>query len=258
MGGAYRLSDPGGARDAINAAYREVATPLPAMVLRGLSLDPARFARRVSVAHKKAQIAGIEADLMEVSVKWPAGSDAERRSFESMFGPRLVMATAYLDEQALFALGADYAERLTTMIKVAQGEGAASLGDEPAFVEALQYREQGRVSLTYLDTARMARFAASLMAQTRDLGPAEQAAVTSLLTEVGRGAIVSTTNASGVRYQLTTHLPSGAVAGAAQLHGALWRIALSPLVNPPMMPPMPVPPPQVSPGSPAPQPGTSL
>jgi hypothetical protein len=104
----------------------------------------------------------------------------------------------------------------------------------------------------------MARFAASLMAQTRDLGPAEQAAVTSLLTEVGRGAIVSTTNTSGARYQLTTHLPPGAVAGAAQLHGALWRIALSPLVNPPMMPPMPVPPPQVSPGSPAPQPGTSL
>jgi hypothetical protein len=249
MGGAYRLSDPGGARDAINGAYQEVASPLPSVILRGLALDPARFGKRVTVVRKKARIAGVEADLMEVTVKWPAGSEAQRRSFESMFGPRLVMATAYLDEAGLFAVGADYAERLTTMIKVAQGQTAASLGDEPAFVEALSYRDRDRVSLTWLDTARMAHFAASLMSQTRDLGPAEQAAVQSLLTEVGRGAIVSTTNASGARYQVTTHLPPGAVVGAAQLHGALWRIALSPLVNPPMLPPLPVPPPQVSPGA---------
>ena len=193
MGGAYRLSDPGGAREAINDAYNEVASPLPSVIMRGLSLDPARFGKRVSVTRKKATIAGVEADLMEVTVKWPAGSDAQRRSFESMFGPRLVMATAYLDEQALFALGADYAERLTTMIKVAQGQAAASLGDEPAFVEALSYKDHDRVSLTYLDTARMARFAASLMAQARDLGPGEQATVAALLSEVGRGAIVSTT-----------------------------------------------------------------
>jgi hypothetical protein len=255
MGGAYRLSDPGGAREAINAAYREVASPLPAMVLRGLSLDPARFAKRVSVVRKQARIAGVDADLFEVSVRWPAGSDAERRTFESMFGPRLVMATTFLDEQALFVLGADYGERLAAMIKVAQGEGGASLGDEPAFVEALSYRDHDRVSLTYLDTVKMAHFAASLMAQARELGPAQQAAMTALLAEVGTGAIVSTTNAKGSRYQLTTHLPPGAVAGAAQLHGALWRIALSPLVNPPMMPPLPVPPPQVAPTKPA---GTSL
>ena len=67
---------------------------------------------------------------------------------------------------------------------------------------------------------------------------------------MGAGAIVSTTNARGARYQLTTHLPPGAVAGAAQLHGALWRIALSPLVNPPAMPPIPVPPPHVAPQAP--------
>ena len=250
MGGAYRLSDPGGAREAINGAYAELAAPVTSMVLRGLALDPARFGKRVVVTRKQAQVAGVEADLLEVSVKWPAGTEAQKKAFEAMFGPKLVMATAFVGDEALFALGADYAERLTTMVKVAQGEAAASLGDEPAFVEALSFRDRDRVSLTYLDTAKMARFAAILMSETRDLGPAEQATVAALLQEVGRGAIVSTTNAHGSRYQLTTHLPPGAVAGAAQLHGALWRIALSPLVNPPTMPPIPVPPPHVAPSAP--------
>jgi hypothetical protein len=64
---------------------------------------------------------------------------------------------------------------------------------------------------------------------------------------VGQGAIVTTTNASGRRYEMTTHVPRSAIMGAARLNGALWRVALSPLVNPPMMPPMPVPPPHVAP-----------
>jgi hypothetical protein len=42
-------------------------------------------------------------------------------------------------------------------------------------------------------------------------------------------------------------VPQSAIFGVAQLNGALWRMALSPLVNPPMLPPMPVPPPHVAP-----------
>jgi hypothetical protein len=103
------------------------------------------------------------------------------------------------------------------------------------------------VSLSYLETARMARFAAGLMEQTGDLDDAQQQAVQRLLVQVGRGAIVSTTNADGRRFEMTTHVPHSAIAGVAALDGALWRIALSPLVNPPMMPPMPVPPPHVTP-----------
>ena len=62
--------------------------------------------------------------------------------------------------------------------------------------------------------------------------------------------IVTTTNASGRRYELTSHVPRSAIMGAARLNGALWRVALSPLVNPPTMPPIPVPPPHVTPGTP--------
>jgi hypothetical protein len=56
---------------------------------------------------------------------------------------------------------------------------------------------------------------------------------------------------------MTTHVPHSAIAGVAALDGALWRIALSPLVNPPMMPPMPVPPPHVTPSVKAAQPSTA-
>jgi len=135
---------------------------------------------------------------------------------------------------------------------------AASLGDEPAFVEALQYKESTRVSLSYLETARMARFAAGLVEQTGHLDEAQEQAVARLLVGVGRGAIVSTTNADGHRFEMTTHVPHSAIAGVAALNGALWRIALSPLLNPPMMPPMPVPPPHVAPSVTKPSPAGTL
>jgi hypothetical protein len=167
--------------------------------------------------------------------------------FESLFGKKLTLATAFVGDQALFAIGADYQPRLAAMIGTARGVPAASLGDEPAFAEALQYKQASRVSLSYLETARMARFAAGLVEQQGQLGVEDEQAVARLMSTVGRGAIVSTTNADGRRFEMTTHVPHSAIAGVASLNGALWRIALSPLVNPPMMPPMPVPPPHVTP-----------
>jgi hypothetical protein len=64
---------------------------------------------------------------------------------------------------------------------------------------------------------------------------------------VHSGVIVASTNAGDGRLEITTHVPREAVLGAARLHGALWRLALSPVVNPPMMPPLPIPPPHVTP-----------
>jgi hypothetical protein len=73
--------------------------------------------------------------------------------------------------------------------------------------------------------------------------------VQALLEQVGSGAIVATTNVQGHRFELSTHVPASAIRGAARLSGALWRVALSPLVNPPTLPPLPIPPPNVTPST---------
>lgn len=247
IGGAYRVNNAVEARAAVADVYQAMAPRLGALVMRALVFDADKLARYVKVQKRTIQFGDIAADLIEVSVAWPKTAQAERRLFESLFGKKLVLATAFIGDQALFAVGADYQQRLAAMIGTARGVPAASLGDEPAFAEALAYRQTSRVSLSYLETARMARFAAGLVTQGGEIGEDEERAVARLLTTVGRGAIVSTTNANGRRLEMTTHVPHSAIAGVAALNGAMWRIALSPLVNPPMMPPMPVPPPHVTP-----------
>ncbi|HEY2748083.1 MAG TPA: hypothetical protein VGL86_25845 [Polyangia bacterium] len=247
LGGAYRVNNAVEARAAIGEVYQTLAPRLGPIVMNALMLDAETLAKHVKVARRSVRMGGNDVDLIEVSVAWPKNADAEKRMFESLFGKKLTLATAFVGDQALFAIGADYPERLGAMIATARGEPAASLGDEPAFAEALQYKEKSRVSLSYLETARMARFAAGLVTQQGQLGMDEEQAVERLLTAAGRGAIVSTTNADGRRFEMTTHVPHTAIVGVASLNGALWRIALSPLVNPPMMPPLPVPPPHVTP-----------
>jgi hypothetical protein len=248
LGGAYRVNNPVEARAAVAGLY-EVLTPrLGAMVMKALVFDDDdKIARRVHVDRRTVKFGDVDVDLLELSVAWPKGKTAERHMFEALFGKKLTMATAFVGDQALFAIGADYQTRLAAMLSTARGVPSASLGDEPAFAEALQYKQATRVSLSYMETARMARFAAGLVQQQRNIGPEEEQAVARLMSTVGRGAIVSTTNADGRRFEMTTHVPHTAISGVSSLNGALWRIALSPLVNPPMMPPMPVPPPHVTP-----------
>jgi hypothetical protein len=247
LGGAYRVNNSIEARAAVGDVYQTLSPHLGALVMRALLFDADKLARHVRVQKRIIHFGETDADLVEVSVAWPKSADAERRVFESLFGKKLVLATAFVGDQALFTVGADYQPRLAAMIGTARGVPSASLGDEPAFVEALAYRQSTRVSLSYLETARMARFAADLVQQAGELDHDEKSAVARLMSSVGRGAIVSTTNADGRRLEMTTHVPHSAIIGVAALNGALWRIALSPLVNPPMMPPMPVPPPHVTP-----------
>jgi hypothetical protein len=247
LGGAYRVNNAVEARAAVAEVYQTLSPRLGPMVMNALMLDEGALARHVKVGRRTVHFGETEVDLIEVAVAWPKNSDSERHLFEALFGKKLTMATAFVGDQALFAIGVDYQARLAAMIGTARGVPASSLGDEPAFAEALQYKQATRVSLSYLETARMARFAAGLVEQQGQLGLDEEQAVAHLMTSVGRGAIVSTTNADGRRFEMTTHVPHSAIAGIAQLNGALWRIALSPLVNPPMMPPMPVPPPHVTP-----------
>lgn len=247
LGGAYRVNNPVEARAAIAEVYQTLSPRLGSLVMNALMLDGDALAKHVKIGRRTVRFGETEVDLIEVSVAWPKSAQAERHMFESLFGKKLTLATAFVGDQALFAIGADYQPRLAAMIGTARGVPAASLGDEPAFAEALQYKQATRVSLSYLETARMARFAAGLVEQQGQLGVEDEQAVARLMTTVGRGAIVSTTNADGRRFEMTTHVPHSAIAGVASLNGALWRIALSPLVNPPMMPPMPVPPPHVTP-----------
>ena len=247
LGGAYRVNNPVEARAAMTELYRTLAPRLGSLVMRGLMFDADKLGKRVHVSRATVQVGEVAADLVEVAVDWPKSAQLERHVFESMFGKKLVLSTAFVGNQALVAIGADWQPRLTAMIGTARGEPAASLGDEPQFAEALQYKQDSRVSLSYMPTDKMAEFAAMLVAQSGGMDEAQQEAVARLLAQVGNGAIVSTTNAGGGRYELTTHVPHSAIMGVAQLNGALWRMALSPLVNPPMMPPMPVPPPHVAP-----------
>jgi hypothetical protein len=247
LGGAYHVINPVAARAAVGDLYRTLAPHLGSVAMRALGFDADKLARRVKVTHGTVQLGGVDADTVTLSVDWPKNASSERQLFEAMFGKRLVLATAFVGDQALFTVGADWQPRLAAMIGTARGMPAASLGDEPAFVEALRYKPDARVSLTYLPTDRMAQFSAGLAAQSGRLDADQEQAVARLLSRMGSGAIVSTTNAGGRRYELTTHVPGSAIAGVAQLNGAMWRMALSPLVNPPMMPPMPVPPPHVAP-----------
>jgi len=247
LGGAYRVNNAVEARAAVAGVYEALSPRLGRVVMDALALDGESLARHVKIGRRTVRFGQTDVDLIEVAVNWPKNAEAERHLFESLFGKKLTLATAFVGDQALFAIGADYQQRLAAMIGTARGVPAASLGDEPAFAEALQYKQATRVSLSYLETARMARFAAGLVEQQGQLGLDEEQAVARLMSSVGRGAIVSTTNATGRRFEMTTHVPHTAIAGVASLNGALWRIALSPLVNPPMMPPMPVPPPHVTP-----------
>jgi hypothetical protein len=247
LGGAYRVNNAVAARTAIGEVYETLAPQIGTMLMGALGFDAAHLARYVHVERHQTHVAGAEADLLEVSVAWPHGHEAERKLFQSLFGKRLVLATAFVGDEALFTIGPDFNERLSEMIGTARGAPAASLGDEPAFAEALAYREATRVSFSYLATAPMARFSASLVQQTGELNRDEERALARFVNAVGQDAIVSTSNANGRRLEMTTHVPYTALSGAASFNGALWRIALSPLLNPPMMPPMPVPPAHVTP-----------
>lgn len=249
LGGAYRVRHPGEARAAVMAVYDAIGAQLGGVVARALMFDPARFASRFAAHKRVTRVGDVDVDLLEVTARWPKRAQAERRVFETMFGPRLVMATAFVGDQALFTIGDDWQPRLEAMISTAQGHPAASMNDDPTFAEAQRARDGQRVSMSYLETGRMATLAAGLLAESSDLDERQRAAVTAAMAQVGRGAIVTTTQAQGRRWELTTHVPASAIAGAARLNGALWRVALSPLLNPPMMPPMPIPPPHVTPSA---------
>src|SRR5207247_2363318 len=98
FGGAYRVNRSPSARAAVAAAYKALEVPLAQVVVRALLAEPERYHNRVNLRPRTVQIDGEAADLVEVHLRWPKDVDAERRMFESLFGPKLVIATLFIDD----------------------------------------------------------------------------------------------------------------------------------------------------------------
>lgn len=85
----------------------------------------------------------------------------------------------------------------------------------------------------------------AVVAYSTRRGAATDAEVASRATEAavadaGTGAIVSVSAAQGARYEVVSRLPASSLPGLPRIGGVLWRMALSPLLNPPAIPPLPL------------------
>jgi hypothetical protein len=250
LGGAYRVRSATEARKNLIGAYRRIGDHLTGVAARALKLDPAHFKLHAKLAVRSLAPrdgAKIAVDTVELSVRWPSGSARQKKLFERLFGSELVLATAFVDDAALFAVGRDWKTRLGAMVGAARGQTLPSLADDPVFGKALADRAATRVSLTYLPIAEMAGFVGRLLRDGHTLEQWQIDAMKPVLLAAGNGAIVSATHAGGVRYEMATHLPASALPGLSQIGAVMWRIALSPLLNPPAMPPLPIPPAHVTP-----------
>ena len=247
VGGAWRVRPGPAARRETMAAYRRIGDRMAGMVARSLRLDPERFPLHVRVRPGALHVDGVVGDIIEVTVRWPAAARAERRQLRELVGEPLRMAVVFDGERAMFAIGADAKARVGTMLAAARGTGGATLADDPRLRAALTWRPEARVSLSFLATAPMA----SLLARLIHGGAPEAAAgvADAALADAGDGAILATTNASGRRYEVSTRLPLSSLPGLTRVSGVLWRMALSPLLNPPAMPPLPLPPAHLRPQS---------
>ena len=246
LGGAFRVHPGGAARRETLAAYRRLGGQLVGVVGRALGLDAKRFPLAVRVRAGADRVAGVPVDTVEIDVHWPADGTSERHLFQELFGARLVLFTAFVGEHGLFTLGHDGRARLAAMIKAARGApGAGSVADDPRLKGALGIHPEGRISFTWLPTAAMAGFIDRLLRASRS-GPGAPPGE-AMLMDAGDGCILTTTHASGTRYQVSTQLPASSLPGLPRIGGLLWRMAISPLLNPPTLPPLPLPPAHVAP-----------
>ena len=227
LGGAFGVHDTASARRDMLTAYQMVGKQLAALAVRALDLRTQNLRLRSSVHRDAVRIADVPVDTFEIGIEWPRRARAERKRFETLLGGKIVLGLAFVNDAALFTMGRDWQERLAAMIQAAQGAPSPSLAEDPSFVRAIAYRSQDRVSLTYLPLGRMTRFL-ELPPQFGATGATQ-----------GNDVIVFTTNTSGTGYEINTHVPMTALSGLLRSSGALWRVALTPLVNPPVLPPLP-------------------
>ena len=221
------------------------------------TLRPQRHRLTVTVHPASQRIAGHAVDTVEVAVRFPRQSSTEARLFHALFGERLVLATAFVGDKAVFALGHDVRSRLGALISAASGHHAPSLGDDPRLAAALAFRPDGRVSMSWLSTEGMASFIERLMREGERARPFHGRSAPSdnegaFAALAGRGSIVTVSTASGGRYEISTHVPASTLPSLHATGGVLLRMALSPILNPPAVPPLPLPPAHVTPPVPSP------
>lgn len=254
MGGALRVAPGSLARLRWLDAYEALAPALAVLVPQELGFAPEAARFHVRVQRGASRIAGVSADAVELSPTFASTARREERLFRWLFGPTLVLRTAFVGGTALYAAGRDATSRLETMIQAVRGRTSASLAQSPAFAKAYRFHPEGRVALTFLSTSGLARFVMSALAGLGALSPAQ----TSLLevyvaADEARTAIVTTANVlrsdEAITHQISSFLPRSAVLTLGALGAAMWRVALSLFFGPPALPPLPAPPAEVTPPS---------
>jgi hypothetical protein len=81
IGGAWRIRPGAAARRETFAAYQRIGAGMAGLVSRSLHLEPERFPLAVRVRRDATRLDGVAVDTVEIAVRWPSGSDAERRAF---------------------------------------------------------------------------------------------------------------------------------------------------------------------------------
>ncbi|MBI4512316.1 MAG: hypothetical protein HY698_21970 [Deltaproteobacteria bacterium] len=247
VGGAFRASFPARSRNATTRAYLALGPSMGKLMAAELGLDPGKIHFRVRARENAGREGGTATDELELMPRWPASASREKKAFQWLYGDRIVLALATIGDQVVWAAGRDHRARLHTMVRAALGEKTPSMAGNPGFARARDQAPEGRVSLSYLSTAGVARLVGRVFQDTDSMTPERELMLAPFLRPSAKqDAIVSTTrvlrNDAGASYLLATLVPPPALAELGRMGGAMWRIGFSYLLGPPPLPPIPAPP----------------
>ncbi|MFH0900484.1 MAG: hypothetical protein V2A73_07630 [Pseudomonadota bacterium] len=259
VGGAYRTSGGTEPRSRMLEAYKSLESVLGMAAAHQLGLDPSVFRFQASIRAGE-NLGGATVDLLELDPQWPADSAAERSLFEWLFGKHLTLAFAFVGEHALYASGQDWRPRLSTMIATIQRNQGdrrdlaehRSILNESAFVRAEAMNRYGRVSFAYVRTALLARFVTDVLESRTTLSPGQWAMLRPFVVpEAEHATLVTMTNVEqrngSATYRITLAVPLMTMAELGHLGEAMLRVGVSPIIGPPLIPPLPTPPASITP-----------
>jgi hypothetical protein len=173
-----------------------------------------------------------------------------------LFGRELVLAVAVADGHVVWAAGRDWRVRLEGMLAAARGDATRpSLANDARWIRAT--RDLGHVvSVAYLAVAPVARFVREAMKVSGAIDERHEAAIAPFTADE-EGAIVSASRVAAedgrAVYEVSSTVPTTIASELGGIGGAMWRVAVAPLLGPPALPPLPAPPPAVTPPATAPE-----